>query len=360
MMARAIELALEGAGRTSPNPMVGAVVVRDGAIVGEGFHAKAGRAHAEARALADAGRGARGADLYVTLEPCCHEGRTPPCVDAIVRAGVGRVIMGTRDPNPLVNGRGARALRKAGIEVVEGILRARCAGINEAYNKHVTTGMPFVTAKVALTLDGKIAAGSGHSRWITGGPCREFVHGLRARSDAVMVGAGTVRSDDPRLTARAKGSRGRQPVAVVVDEGLNLPRGSRIFSRPRGGLILVTTRAAAASRVEWARAKGHEVMLCRATARGLVDIESALAELGRRGIVSLLLEGGGRLFASFMKAGLVDRLVACVAPRLVGAGGLDFLPGMGVQAMGDAISLRDVRVTPMGEDVVIEGYPKFR
>ena len=359
-MGRAVELALKGAGRTSPNPMVGAVIVKGGAVVGEGFHERAGLPHAEIVALGDAGRDARGADLFVTLEPCCHKGRTPPCVESIVAAGISRVFIGMRDPNPLVDGKGITALKRAGIEVETGILRDRCRRLNEAYDKFMRTGLPFVTAKVALTLDGKIATHSGSSKWITNSRCRSYVHELRALSDAVMVGGGTVRRDDPRLTARIKGTRGAGPKAVAVDEKLDLPRSSKIFARRDGDLICITTKNASPSRMRWVESQGHTVIVSRSRRGGLVDVKSALCDLGRRGIASILLEGGGKMFASFMEAKLIDRLVVCIAPKLVGGEGFDFLPGMRIGAMDDAVGLRDTRVMSFDDNVVIEGYPRWR
>jgi diaminohydroxyphosphoribosylaminopyrimidine deaminase/5-amino-6-(5-phosphoribosylamino)uracil reductase len=358
-MGRAVELALKGAGRTSPNPMVGAVIVKGDDIVGEGFHARAGLAHAETVALEDAGRDARGADLFVTLEPCCHKGRTPPCVDAIVAAGISRVFIGTRDPNSLVNGKGIAALRRAGIDVKTGVLRDRCREINEVYEKFMRTGLPFVTAKVALTLDGKIAAIGGDSKWITNSKCRRYVHELRSLSDAVMVGGGTVRRDDPRLTARIKGV-GRGPKAIAMDEKLALPRSSKIFARRRGDLICITTKSAAPSRMRWVESKGHTVIVSRSHRGGLIDPASALRDLAKRGISSILLEGGGAMFAAFMEARLIDRLVVCVAPKLVGGDGLDFLPGMKTGSMGEAVRLADVRVKSFDDNIVIEGYPRWR
>lgn len=359
-MQEAIAQALRGAGRTSPNPIVGAVVVKGGRVVGLGFHHRAGLPHAEVGALDAAGSRARGADLYVTLEPCCHEGRTPPCVDAIERAGIARVFVGVRDPNPRVNGRGMRALRARGIEVMEGVLGKQCCGLNASYNKFIRTGLPFVTAKAALTLDGKIAASSGHSRWITNAQCREYVHELRAISDAVMVGGGTVRQDDPRLDVRLKGRSRARTRTIVVDETLRLPRRARIFKRPPGELLIVTTRSASDARVRWIKAQGHELIFCRATSSGLVDLKQALTELGKRGIVSALLEGGGLLFASFLRAGLIDRMVACIAPKLVGGHGVDFLPGAFARRMEDAIELRDVQIRSIGDNVVIDGFVKGR
>lgn len=359
-MRRAMELALRGRGRTSPNPVVGAVLVKGGRVVGEGYHRRAGGPHAEVEALRKAGGKARGADLYVTLEPCCHEGRTPPCVDTIVEAGVARVFVGARDPNPRVDGRGIRLLKKAGVEVKVGMLRDGCRSINEAYNKFARSGMPFVTAKVALTLDGKIATASGSSKWITNAKCREFVHELRACSDAVLVGGGTVRIDDPRLTARSKGARGRKPVAVVVDESLDIPRDARIFERDAGGLVFVTTEGAKPSRIKRIESLGHDVIVLRANRHGLIDTRAALRALGERGMVSVLLEGGGRTFASFAREGMIDRIVACIAPKLVGGEGLDFLPGFEAASIDEAVTISGVNFTSYGDNAVIEGYPNWR
>lgn len=359
-MQRAIELALRGRGRTSPNPIVGAVLVKGGRVVGEGFHMRAGGPHAEIEALKKARGKARGADLYVTLEPCCHEGRTPPCVGSIVEAGVRRVFVGARDPNPLVDGRGIRMLRSASVEVNVGTLREDCRLINEAYNKFARSGLPFVTAKVALTLDGKIATASGSSKWITNAECRSFVHELRAGSDAVIVGGGTIRSDDPRLTARRKGARGRGPRAVVFDESLDLPRGARIFDRRAGDLIFITAEAAKPSRVKRIESLGHEVIALRANRQGMVDVTEALRLLGERGIVSILLEGGGRTFASFARERTIDRIVACIAPKLMGGGGLDFLPGIEIGSMDETVKISGVSFRSFGDNAVIEGYPNWR
>jgi len=359
-MERAIELALRGRGRTSPNPIVGAVLVKGGRVVGEGYHRRAGGPHAEVVALREAGAKARGADLYVTLEPCCHEGRTPPCVDKIVGSGVRRVYVGARDPNPVVDGRGIRLLKKAGIEVKTGLEANRCRDINEAYNKFMASGIPFVTAKVALTLDGKIATASGSSKWITNARCRGFVHELRAGSDAVLIGGGTIRSDDPRLTARARGLRGRSPVAVVVDETLDIPRDAQILKRRAGDLIFVTTRRAKAASIGRIESLGHEVVVLRENREGLVEVGELLRLLGSRGVVSLLLEGGGRTFASFARERMIDRLVACIAPKLVGGRGLDFLPGIETDSIDEAVRVSGVKFTSFGDNAVIEGYPNWR
>lgn len=357
-MRWAIALALEGQGRTSPNPMVGAVIVKGGRIVGEGYHRRAGTPHAEIHALKEADRRAKGADMYVTLEPCPHEGRTPPCVPAIVAAGVRRVFIGARDPNPRVRGRGIRMLRKAGISVVEGILKDSCSHINEAYNKFITTGTPFVIAKVALSLDGKIATSKGDSRWITNEECRRFVHRLRGQVDAVLVGAGTARRDDPRLDARLADSGGARPKAVIVDEALSVPRSLKVFRRGRGETIVVTTPRAPLSGRRRIERMGHGVVVCRAAGDGRVVLSHMLKELGKMGIVSLLVEGGGRLFADFFRRGLVDRLVVCTAPKLIGGRGMDFLPGVGAPRIRDAIELDGVHIQTFGDNVVVEGSLK--
>lgn len=354
-MRWAIALALEGAGCTAPNPLVGAVIVKGDRVVGEGYHRKAGTPHAEIHALRQAGRRAHGADMYVTLEPCCHEGRTPPCIDAIVEAGVSRVFIGTRDLNPQVNGRGVRALKRSGIRVVEGVLEESCRRINEAYNKFIISGLPFVTAKVGLSLDGKLATASGDSRWITNGQARNHVHKLRRRVDAVMVGGGTVRRDDPRLTVRSGGLSGMQPKAVVVDEVLGIPRSSRLVKRCKGELIAVTTDAAPIRKRRWLERLGHRVVICRRQRNGRVNLSHMLRELASLGLTSILLEGGGELFADFFRQGLVDRVVTYVAPKLVGGAGMDFLPGISIKGMRDAKRLKDVRVQFLGDNVLIEG-----
>lgn len=357
-MRRAISLALKGAGLTSPNPMVGAIVVKKGRIVGQGYHRRAGTPHAEIHALRRAGQRAGGADLYVTLEPCVHEGRTPPCVPAIVGAGIVRTFIGTCDPNPVINGRGIRALKKSGVVVIRGVLTRDCIRINETYNKFIVSGIPFVTAKVALSLDGKIATLGGESQWITNEACRRYVHKLRARVDAVIVGGGTVRRDDPRLDVRIKEWHGLGPKAVVIDEALNLPRSSRIFRRAAGSTVILTTSRAPRYRRRWIEKMGHTVIACRATSDGMVFLTHALAKLGGLGITSALVEGGGQLFADFFQRGLVDRVVACIAPKLIGGIGMDFLPGLQIRHLAGAISLREVHARILGDNVVIEGILK--
>lgn len=354
-MRWALALALEGQGKTSPNPIVGAVVVKKGRIVGEGYHRKAGAPHAEIHALKGAGKKAKGADLYVTLEPCAHTGRTPPCVGEIVAAGVRRVFVGTRDPNPKVHGRGIRWLKKSGVEVIEGVLEKSCVEINASYNKFIQTGIPFVTAKAALSLDGKIAALDKSSRWITNKQCREYVHKLRAEADAVMVGAGTARNDNPGLDVRLRNWSGYSPKAVVVDEKLALPRTLRIFKRPEGQLIVATTARSPLARRKRIESLGQKVIICRENPEGKVDIKSMLEELGGIGITSVLLEGGGRLFADFFKRRFIDRFVACISPKFVGGCGFDLFPGVAIGRIENAVGLTNVMIKTFGDNVVIEG-----
>lgn len=354
-MKHAVELALKGWGTTSPNPLVGAVVVKGGRIVGEGYHRRAGLPHAEVNALRRAGRRAKDATLYVTLEPCCHQGRTPPCVDRIVEAGVREVVMGTLDPNPVVNGRGVRALRRAGVRVRTGVLRDACREINRPYEMSVVEGRPFVILKAAVSLDGKIATPEGESRWITGKECRSFVHRLRSGVDAIVVGRGTIIADDPSLTVRVPGKRARSKIVVVLDETLDLPQDAKIFTRAPGELILATTSAAPSERMAWAKEKGYDVIVCPRDKHNRVSLHYLLAELNKRRIVTALIEGGGETFGDFMLQRLVDHVVICIAPKIIGGEGKDVFPRLSIPRIEDALQLTDVTLRTFGDDVVVEG-----
>lgn len=354
-MQRAIELALKGWGKTSPNPLVGAVVVKGSRVIGEGYHRKAGTPHAEIHAIRQAGGGAQGATLYVTLEPCCHRGRTPPCVERIIKAGVTRVVIGTLDPNPIVHRNGARALRRAGITVRTGVLRDACREINHWYETALANGRPFVMLKVAMSMDGKIATFGGASRWITGGECRAFVHRLRAGSDAVVVGRGTVVADDPQLTVRLPGRRPRAGLAIVLDEDLSIPDASRVLKRPKGSLIFATTDAASDHRIEEIRDRGFDVIVCPHNRRGHISLPHLMRDLYKRRIISVLVEGGGETFADFIRQDLVDHVVLCIAPRIIGGEGRDAFPGIRIELLDDAISLGDFSLRRFGGDVVVEG-----
>jgi len=351
-MRLAIRLAKRAEGMTSPNPLVGAVIVRRGKVVGSGYHRKAGLPHAEVNALGRAGRDARGATLYVTLEPCDHFGRTPPCTDAIIKSGIKRVVAAMKDPNPVNNGKGIKKLRRHGIEVTVGLMEEESRLMNRPYLKFITEKMPYVTIKIAETLDGKIATRTGDSRWITSDSARRYVHRLRGSADAVMVGAGTVVRDDPLLTARIPGSR--QPVRVVVDSRLRVPLNSKIFSgMKRSPVIIATTKKGkAAKRFEGA---GARLIFTRIKA-GRVDIRDLLERLAGMGITSLMVEGGGELVAGFLEEGLADRVLFFIAPRIIGGrDAVTPVEGMGAARVADAIEVEEVRMKRFGRDILVEG-----
>jgi diaminohydroxyphosphoribosylaminopyrimidine deaminase/5-amino-6-(5-phosphoribosylamino)uracil reductase len=363
-MARALRLAARGRGRVSPNPMVGALVVAGGRIVGQGWHRRPGEPHAEVLALRAAGPRARGATLYVTLEPCCHEGkRTPPCVPTILASGVRRVVVAMRDPNPLVSGRGLARLRRAGLAVSLGCRREEAERLNLWYGHRMRTGRPYVILKAAMTLDGKIATASGESRWITGEAARRDVHRLRARVDAILVGVNTVLRDDPRLTVRPAGdrvaARDRHPLRVVLDSRLRIPPAARVLAHGpgRAGVLVVTTRHAPARRRAALERRGGEVLVLPAKARR-VPLRACLEALGRRGVTSLLVEGGGEVHASFLREGLADEVRLYVAPRLLGGtDAVGLLGGRSPRRLADAVPLATLRVGKVGHDLLIEGRP---
>lgn len=354
-MLRAVELAELGRRTASPNPAVGAVVVRDGLVVGEGFHERPGKPHAEVHALEQAGARARGADVYVTLEPCSHHGRTPPCADMLVSRGVGRVVIAMRDPNPRVAGRGIEVLSSAGIQVEEGVLEGLAGRLNEAYVKWITTSMPFVTLKMAMSLDGRSATRTGDSKWVSSEPSRLDVHEERARSDAVMVGLGTVIADDPRLTARGVGAS-RQPMRVVVDGAAGIPLQRRVTDISEAPTAVAVASDAPGDRV--AELKGRGLRVIVSGSDGLVDLRGLLEELGSMEVTSVLAEGGPTLAASLVEEGLVDKLVMYVAPMV--AGGREApgpVGGQGVELMRDAVGFRIDSVREFGPDIRVVSYP---
>jgi diaminohydroxyphosphoribosylaminopyrimidine deaminase/5-amino-6-(5-phosphoribosylamino)uracil reductase len=346
-------------GRTSPNPWVGAVVVKKGRVVARGHTRPPPGPHAEVVALSKAGDAARGGELYVTLEPCAHYGRTPPCTEAIVRAGIARVHVAMLDPDPQVNGRGVAALQQAGIEVVVGEGREEAERLLEAYVKHRRTGLPFVIAKFACSLDGRIGAASGDSRWVSGSKARAWAHRLRTQVDAIAVGSQTVLVDDPQLTARpAERLARRQPLRVVVDSRGRTPPTARVLG-PGAPTLVATTEASSPAWREALIEAGAEVLVLPAK-DGRVDLHALLVALGRRGVLSLLVEGGGILLGSFFDERLVDKVHAIIAPMVVGAAMAPTpVAGRGAMRMADAVPLREVSIRRLGEDILVTGYPRW-
>ena len=352
-MARALAEAERGRGCVEPNPMVGAVVVREGRTIGVGHHARFGGAHAEVEALTQAGEGARGGTLYVTLEPCCHQGKTPPCVDALLGAGVRRVVAAMRDPFPRVAGGGFARLRENGVEVEVGLLGHAARRLNAAYLKRLATGRPYVTAKWAMTLDGKIATKTGDSRWISGPRARGLVHELRGRMDAIVVGIGTVLADDPQLTARPAGLR--TPARVVLDSAGRTPLGSMLARTAREAPVwLAVTGRAREERLAALRGVGCEIL--KFEGEGEVPIVGLLEELVRRGVTNVLVEGGGRVLGAFFEDGQVDEVDVYVAPIIEGGDhGGSAVRGAGATWMADAIRLSRPRISQVGDDARVQG-----
>ncbi len=355
-MRRVLHLAGRGAGRTSPNPMVGAVLVKAGRVVGEGYHAKAGEPHAEVIALRQAGAEASGATLYVNLEPCTHYGRTPPCAPQVIRAGVKRAVIGMEDPNPAVHGRGIRKLQRAGIEVRVGSLGDACRKLNEAFCKYIVEGKPFVILKVAATLDGKIAARDGDSKWISGETSRRFVHQLRNRVDGVVVGVGTVLRDDPLLTARIKG--GRDPLRIILDSRLRVPEGAKVLQDFPSRTMIAVTKEAPRNKIKRFEDRGIRILI-NPSKEGRVDLACLLSRLGGMGLTNLLVEGGSQVSGALLDDRLFDKLLLFLSPRLLGdPEAVGIFGGKGSERLRDALSLKKVRTRRFGEDILVEGYVK--
>ncbi len=354
-MREALRLGRRGLGRVSPNPPVGAVVVRGGRIVGRGFHRRAGGPHAEVEALGQAGAAARGATLYVTLEPCAHFGRTPPCTDAVRASGIARLVFGCRDPNPRVAGGGAGKLARAGLQVQGGVLAAECGELIGAFRKAILTGVPWVSLKLAASLDGRIATADGDSRWVTGEAARRLTHRWRDTHDAVLVGAETVRRDDPALTCRVRG--GRDPLRVVLDGRLRLPADAQLLSpAAAGGTVIITGHSAPEARARRLRQRGATVLRL-ADRDGRVSMRAALRALARRGVSSVLVEGGGEVAAATLRERLVDRLFLFYAPKLVGAEGRPMVGPLRVTRMAAAPRLEVLGSRWIGGDLLIEARP---
>lgn len=358
-MKRTFELARKGWGRTNPNPLVGAVIVKNGEVVAEGCHEVLGCAHAEVAAFNNATGDVSGGTLYVNLEPCSHFGRTPPCTAAIIKAGIGKVVVAMEDPNPKVCGRGIKMLMESGIEVTVGVLEHEARKLNEIFVKYISQKQPFVLMKSAMTLDGKIASPCGDSKWISGESSRQYVHEIRDRVATIMVGINTVLADDPSLTTRLDSRKGKDPVRIVVDSKGLIPMESRVINQESSaGVILATTSAIGIEKENQLKAKGVHILKVDG-AHGHVDLKALMDELYRLEFDSVLLEGGGGLNAAALSSGIVDKVMLFIAPKIIG--GKDSktpVEGEGLRYMKDALQLKDIHIDRFGEDILVEGYVK--
>jgi len=351
-MKQALRLARRGMGKTSPNPMVGAVIVKDNRVIGKGYHHHFGGKHAEAEAIENAKEDVSGATMYVTLEPCCHYGKTPPCVDAIIQSNIGEVIIGTLDPFPDMKGKSIEILNGHGIKTRVGVLEEECRSLNEVYLKYMTSRVPFITVKFAQTLDGRIATSAGSSRWISSPTSRRLVHKLRTQHDAVMIGIGTVIKDNPQLTVRLV--RGRNPTRIVLDSRLRIPLDARVLmNQEEAPTIIATTPGADSEKLSTLRRMGIEVLTVPEDERGFIDLPHLLEAVGQKGISSILVEGGAETITSLLRQNLADRLVVIVAPKLMGRG-IEAVGELDIKDVAGTLKLTFEKVYRSGEDVVIE------
>ena len=354
-MQQALQIAAYAAGRTSPNPLVGAVIVKDGRVVGQGWHRKAGTEHAEIHALRQAGELAAGATIYVTLEPCSHYGRTGPCSKALIDAGIQRVVIAMLDPNPLVAGKGVAMLKAAGIEVETGLLQAQAERLNEVFLKWIITKMPFTVMKTAMTLDGKIATAAGNSKWISNEVSRRRVHELRDVYDGILVGIGTVLADDPALTTRLASQSGKNPLRIVVDSRARTPLTAKVVTDGQAETLIAVTVAAEAAKVEALRQAGVEVLVVNDGQQ--VDLKQLFCRLGERGICSIFVEGGALINYSLLKAGLIDKVYSFIAPKMVGGSSAPGpVGGDGVETLDQAFLLEDVETELLAGNILVSGY----
>ncbi len=352
-MGIAIRLARRGIGKTSPNPMVGAVIVANGNIIGQGYHKRCGDHHAEINAINSVKKNIKAPTFYITLEPCSHYGRTPPCVDALIQEGPERVVIGSLDPNPEVNGTGVKILRSKGIKVDVGIRESECIQVNEHYFKFVKTGLPYITIKYAQTLDGRIATKSGDSQWISSEASRRYVHRLRSIHDCIMVGAGTVSVDNPQLNVRH--IKGKDPLRIIVDSKLCIPIKSSVLTDVNSHLtIIATTSDAPAVKVAAVNKRGAEVLVVKKERNGRVSLKDLLRKLGKREIMSVLVEGGPKIVTSLLKAGLVDRMIIPIAPKIVGKG-LEAIGDLNINKINNAIKFSSFKTMKKGDDIIFEG-----
>ena len=357
-MRQALEIAKYAYGRTSPNPLVGAVVVKDDRIVGQGWHRQAGTEHAEVHALRQAGVLCKGATIYVTLEPCSHYGKTPPCADAIISAGITKVVIGMLDPNPLVAGRGVKKMQEAGIAVVVGVLTAEAQRLNEVFLKWIIDKKPFIVLKTAMTLDGKISTVTGHSRWITNSTSRQRVHQLRDIYDGILVGVGTVLADDPELTTRLVGG-GKNPVRIIVDSLARTPLTAKVVNDKAARTIIAVTAQANEQKVAALKAAGVEVLVIPADENNQVDLVQLTAKLGLKNICSILVEGGATINFSFINNKLVDKVYSFIAPKIIGGKeALTPVAGTGLSNLDNALLLENISTEILAGDILITGYVK--
>jgi len=355
-MREALTLAESMHGMTSPDPMVGAVIVNDGELVGRGYHAQFATPHAETFAIKNAGEKARFSTLYVNLEPCCHHGNNPPCTSAIISAGISRVVAAIEDPNPLVSGKGFSELRAAGIKVDFGILEEEAKQLNESFIKYITTNRPFVILKSAMSLDGKIATKTGDSFWITGMEARKYVHQVRSHVDAVMVGIGTVLKDNPWLSVRDADIIRKNPYKIVLDGSAKIPLDSHILSFEPQNTIVVVTKSANAKKIGAIKKTGADVIV-QPTSKDIVDLDLLMIELGSRKITSILLEGGGKISASAVSAEIVDKLMYIISSKIIGGADAPTpIEGAGIEKLSQAINIRNVITKRLGDDILVEGY----
>lgn len=357
----ALDLAKKGEGAVNPNPLVGAVVVKSGEIVGKGYHQFYGGPHAEVYALKEAGEKAAGADIYVSLEPCSHYGKTPPCVEAIKKAGIKRVIVAMKDPNPLVAGRGINFLRENGIEVITGILEDEAKSLNEIFIKYITRKIPFVILKTATTLDGKIATSTGNSKWISGEESREYAHRIRNRVMGIMAGIGTIVKDDPLLTTRLKNEDGRSPKAIIIDSKLRMPLEAKILETVKEReIIIACTDEFDTEKKDALEQNGVRIIVTPKDKDSRVDLKYLVKELGKLGIDSILLEGGGTLNFSALNYGIVDKIMCFIAPKILGGQeAKTSVEGKGIEKIQDAIKVNNIEYKTIGKDLLIEGYIEY-
>ena len=355
-MRRAIHLAKKGAGYTNPNPLVGAVIVKDGKIIGEGYHEKIGQLHAERNALKNCKEDPKGAEIYVTLEPCCHYGKTPPCTEALIEAGIKKVYVGNTDPNPKVAGGGIKILREHGIEVETGILEDECSQLNDIFFHYIQSDVPYTALKYAMTLDGKIATATGESKWITGETARKHVHKLRHRYAAIMAGIGTVLADDPMLNARIE--NGNDPIRVICDSNLKIPEESNIVKTANEIRTIIATISENEEKINKLKQNGCEII--KTTPQdGKVNLKELLKQLRKMEIDSVLTEGGGILNESLIQSGCVHKVYAYIAPKIIGGEQAKTpVEGTGISHLKDAVIFDELKATPLGNDILLEGKVK--